>query len=314
MFVEFNVKNLFGKIPVTSELNLYYEQLIKAIAEKISSFIDTSNVEKIVVPNDFIADVVEYQRLLNMENPSVTNNEFGRAFGKILYDKNADKYVVFIDPNYATFLMEDTLYNVCFNNLDEEYKKNFYVLRQQALNLLAHELIHAEFASHAIVPEVTADYESQVESLLYQLFDEYYACRRSTIVSSEYIISYDEKYINEIEQKIIDEKWKYKTHQTELNEFCLLFHSLTKQCLIGMVSVLGSLEGKKTEEPLYKSCRLGFLVDDFRIEFDKMYVAFLAGNAITMPPLLAECINQYFDSFGVYISERPEGMYYHIPN
>lgn len=314
MFVEFNVKNLLGKIPVTSELNLYYEQLIKAIAEKFFSFIDTSNVEKIVVPDDFIADVVEYQGLLNMENPSVTNNEFGRAFGKILYDKNADKYVVFIDPNFATFLMEDTMYNACFNNLDAEYKKNLYALRQQALNLLAHELAHVEFASHAIVPEVTADYESQVESLLYQLFDEYYACRRSAVVSSEYIISHDEKYINDIEQKTIDEKWKYKTHQTELNEFCLLFHSLTKQCLIGMVSVLGSLDGKKTEEPLYKSCRLGFLVDDFRIEFDKMYVAFLDGKTITMPRVLAACVNRYFNSFGVYIAKHPEGMYYDIPD
>lgn len=74
-----------------------------------------------------------------------------------------------------------------------------------------------------------------------------------------------------------DEKWKYKTHGIELNEFCRLFHALTKQCLVGMVSVLGSLEGKKTNEPLYESCRLGFIVDDFRIEFDRMYVAFLDG-------------------------------------
>lgn len=314
MFVEFNVKNLLGQIPVTSELNLYYEQLIQAIAEKFFSFIDTSNVEKIIVPDDFIVDVLEYQELLNMENPSVTNNEFGRAFGKILFNKDTGKYVVFLDPAIATFLMEDTMYNACFNSLDEENKKSLYVARQHALNLLAHELAHVEFATHAIIPEVTPDYESQIESLLYHLFDEYYACRRSAVVSSEYIISYDEKYINDIEQKAFDEKWKYKTHGIELNEFCRLFHALTKQCLVGMVSVLGSLEGQKTNEPLYESCRLGFIVEDFRIEFERMYVAFLDGNAITMTPLLTECINHYFDSFGVYISKRPEGMYYDIPD
>lgn len=74
MLVEFNVKNLLGKIPVTLEDKLYYEQLIQIIVEKFFSFIDSSNVEKIIIPDDFIADVLEYQDLKNMANPSVTNN------------------------------------------------------------------------------------------------------------------------------------------------------------------------------------------------------------------------------------------------
>ena len=74
MLVEFNVKNLLGTIPVTSEDKLYYEQLIQIIVEKFFSSIDSSNVEKIIIPDDFIADVLEYQDLKNMANPSVTNN------------------------------------------------------------------------------------------------------------------------------------------------------------------------------------------------------------------------------------------------
>jgi hypothetical protein len=74
VLVEFNVKNLLGKIPVTLEDKLYYEQLIQIIVEKFFSFIDSSNVEKIIIPDDFIADVLEYQDLKNMANPSVTNN------------------------------------------------------------------------------------------------------------------------------------------------------------------------------------------------------------------------------------------------
>lgn len=313
MLVEFNVKNLLGTIPVTSEDKLYYEQLIQIIVEKFFSSIDSSNVEKIIIPDDFIADVLEYQDLKNMANPSVTNNEFGKAYGKVLFDKNSGKYTVFLDPEVAIFLMEDNRYNACFNDLDEENKKIVHTQRQQALNLLAHELAHVEFATHAIIPEVTLDYESQLESLLFSLFDEYYACRRSSAIG-ESIITYNEEYINDMEQKIHDEKWKYKTHVIELNEFCRLFHDLTKQCLLAMVAVLGSLEGKKTKKPLYESCRLGFIVDDFRTEFDKMYVAFRESNAITMCPSLSEKIHLYFASFGVHISERPEGVYYSIPD
>ena len=59
---------------MTLEDKLYYEQLIQIIVEKFFSFIDSSNVEKIIIPDDFIADVLEYQDLKNMANPSVTNN------------------------------------------------------------------------------------------------------------------------------------------------------------------------------------------------------------------------------------------------
>ena len=314
MLAEFNVKNLLGKVPVTPELKQYYERYIQAIAEQAFCFIDTSKVEKIIVPDDFLFDVVEYQRFLGMDNPSVTNNEFGRAFGKMLHDTKSDKYFVFVDADIATFLMDDTVFNACFNNLDEENKKRAETEQKHALNLLAHELAHVEFDTHITLPEVKKDYDSQLESLLYHLFDEYYACRRSAIVSSEYIISYNEKYIIDIEQKVIDEKWDYKTHNMGLDEFCQLFHIHTKQCLIGMVSVLGMLEDKEIEGVLYENCRLSVIVDDFKREFDKMYCDFLDGKELSMPSVLVRRIKHYYDSFGVYISQRPEDMYYDIPN
>ena len=231
----------------------------------------------------------------------------------MLFDKNSGKYTVFLDPEVAIFLMEDNRYNACFNDLDEENKKIVHTKRQQALNLLAHELAHVEFDTHAIEPEAAPDYDSQKESLLYHLFEEYYACRRSSAIG-ESIITYNENYINDMEQRIYDEKWKYKTHVIELNEFCRLFHDLTRQCLIEMVAVLGSLEDKKTKKPFYENCRIGFIVDDFRTEFDGIYVAFRESNAITMSPLLSEKIHRYFASFGVYISELPEGIFYSIPD
>lgn len=214
MQVEFNVKNLLGKIPVNPDLRQYYERVIQHIAEKRFDFIDTSNLEKIIIPDNFVSDVIEFQRTLNMDNPSVTENEFGRAFGKMLHDTKTGKFYVFIDPGFAAFLMDDTVLSACFDN-SEEAMTGARVARLQALNLLAHELAHVEFDTYANLPEAKTDLNGQLESLLYRLFEEYYACRRSAVVSSEHIISYDEKYINDIEQKIIELKWKYKTHEMD---------------------------------------------------------------------------------------------------
>lgn len=59
MIVEFNPKLLLGNITVSTELKQYYEKNIEAIATIFSEYIDISNVEKIVVPNNFVDEVLE---------------------------------------------------------------------------------------------------------------------------------------------------------------------------------------------------------------------------------------------------------------
>lgn len=314
MIVEFNVKKLFGKIPVSPKLKQCYELIIQYICEKEFAFIDTAKVEKVIIPDDFLTEVVDYQSFLGMDNPSVTRNEFGRAYGKMLHDTNQNKYYVFIDGDMASILMNDPLFSNCFGRLDEKTQKLVELERQRALNLLAHELAHVEFHEHITLPEASQEYDSQIESLLYQLFDEYYACRRSAVVSSEGFISYDEKYIADIEQKIINEKWNYKTHAMSLTEFCKLFHSYTKQSLIGMVSALGSLADKQLPDSLYGNCKVGIIIDDFKSAFEKMYDNFIKEKSMSIPRSLVANIERYYDSFGVYISRHPKGLYYDIPD
>lgn len=100
-----------------------------------------------------------------------------------------------------------------------------------------------------------------------------------------------------------------------MTEFCIQFHTLTKQSLIGMVSVLGAQE-EETEMHMtpYDKCGLSIIVSDFKIEFEKTYTTFIDEQIISINQTLAESICRYYESFGVFISTRPEGIYYDIPN
>lgn len=312
MIIEFNVTTLFDSIPVNSEVKFYYEKIIQMIVEKQFDFLDTSKVERIVIPDDFIKDVIKYQEFLNIKNPSITNNEFGRAYGKIIFNQNTEKYIVFIDSNYAVLLMTDDFFESSFKNIDKVNRSSLHLIRQKAFNLLAHELAHVEFATFSIRPEYKLCLEDQVKSLVYQLFDEYYACRRSVEVSTNYIVPYDENYIIDIERKINDVKWEYKKYKIGLNEFCRIFHDLSSQSLIGMVSVFGEMEQNKDISTFYKNCKLNTIVKDFKVCFDNLYITFLEKRSIVLPQILTQCIIKYYSSFGVYITEQSEGLYYNI--
>lgn len=311
--VEFNAEILLDKVPVTPELKIYYEMQIQSIIEKQYGYLDTSNVERIIIPNDFVSDVLDFQRSLFIERPFVTDNDFGRALGKMLYDSINKKYYIFIDSQIATFLMDDTLFNTCFKDLDEVNKCMVFSQRDYAFNLLAHELAHIEFHSNATTPVLTAMYDDQIISLLHHLFDEYYACRRSAVFPSDHYSSYNEGYIRGIEDRIIEEKWKYKRRENDLNKFVILFHDLTKQSLLGMVSVLGSLSGDPLQQPQFANCKLEVIINDFTVEFDNIYETFIERKEISFSPLLSSAIRKYFDSFSVFITQQTEGIYYDIP-
>lgn len=104
MKVEFNRKMVFNRVPVSSELKENYQFVIGFIAEDFLKSLDTQCVVMIIIPNDFITEVNEKQRLLGYEL-SVTNTSEAKAFGKMLKCKDDDTYFIFVDADIAMFLL-----------------------------------------------------------------------------------------------------------------------------------------------------------------------------------------------------------------
>ena len=86
MTVLFEATHIVNVIEVTPDLKQYYENLITVIARSFLDADTIEQIEKIVVPEDFLSAVMDFQIKNGDKNPSVTNNEFGRAFGKLLFN------------------------------------------------------------------------------------------------------------------------------------------------------------------------------------------------------------------------------------
>lgn len=314
MIVSFEAKKVVGQVPVTPELKQYYENLFAVLANRIVGKDIVDNIEAIVIPEDFISAVLAFQEEHNDGKPSVTDNEFGRAYGKMLRDPKTGKYTVFIDVMLAGHIMEDNLFNSCFKNLDEDNLSIAKRSRQESLNILAHELSHVELATTLERPKTEKSLHSGYIQQAYNLFDEYYACRKAGALFPSSIADDDEKFILDLEDRIDSERWNYKTHKMSLNQFCSIFHQLSEMTLIRLVSVLGGYAAEGRNDLPFQNSLVGKQAAEFRTCFDRLFLQVVNGDTVDFSELPTSAIDRYFRDLGVEISDTSRGLYYSIPD
>lgn len=316
MTVIFNAKKAFGFLDVTPELKQRFELVFSKFAEQVLTGVNYSNLESIIVSDNFVDDVLAFQRENLNGIEGVTSNEYGRAFGKMIYVPKQEKYYVFLDAEYASFLIDDTIFDTIISNLngDKELINRIVIQRQCAMNLLAHELEHYKFANSQTAPSVDIDsLYSQCERMMFELFDEYNAARKATEASSVSVFSYDEEYMLKIEKYIMDNRWKYNTREIDLNQFVALFHQYTRQALMYIAANIGSQHGVESDKTIFENCRCYSLTQELAQEFDSLFAKMQGGEIIVVSSRLVEWLKEYYELFKVYISETAQGWYYDIP-
>ena len=314
MIVSFEAEKVVEQVPVTPELKQYYENLFAVLTKRIVGEDVIEQIEAIVIPNDFISAVLAFQKSHNDSKPSVTDNEFGRAYGKMLYNPETGKYSVFIDIMLASYIMEDNLFNACFTNLDEENLLAVKRNRQASLNILAHELSHVELATRLNRPKTEKSLQNGYIQQAYNLFDEYYACRKAGALFPKSLADDDERFILELEEKIESERWEYKTHKISLNQFCSVFHQLSEMTLIRLVSVLGGYAAEENDALPFQNSLVGKQAAEFKKCFDNLFFQVISGYKVDFSEMPTSAIGKYFCDLGVEISETPRGLYYSIPD
>lgn len=312
MIVDFKIYNSIYDDYINKKVKEDYELYIQYLAREKFNFINTSKLEKIVITKDFMEDVKKFQKSLGI-SPSVTNNRFFKAYGKTFHNKENDKYYIFIDYEKGMFLMSDDLQKNSFKYLDEKQTNVIKTEKQIALNLLAHELSHVEFETKIGIAEFDETLDSQIRMVIYNLFSEYYACRRSAAVSSKTIALYDEQTIKKLEKEIIREKWRYKTNKIRIDDFCHIFHEYTALCMISVSCILGNQYKENTNCNIYKDCKVNKVAKIFEKEFATIYSDIKNREKIFFNSHLEDTIMRYYESFGVYPSQKEQGIYYYIP-
>lgn len=314
MHAEFQVSKLLGSIEINDGIRALYERTIEAVVLSHQDDWNIDKLEGIIIPDDFVAGVMEFQKnVLKEENPSVTDNEYGRAYGKMMYDPAGDRYYVFLDSQFATFLMGDDFFNSCFPE-GHPGRATSLMVRQQALNLLFHEISHTEFDQRIQQPVITKSLDGGLTKQAYILLDEYYACRKAARIANVSIHGDEVSFVTDLEDRIDVERWRYKRREIDLNTFVGMFHAYTKMALIRLVSILGANDAvgdKKLPFPGTKLFSVGVLLNK---EFSKLFDAIEAGKTIDIPKEVKRAIHFYFHQLGVDIEDRSKGLYYSIPD
>ena len=315
MTVFFNAQKALCAINITPELKQRFELVILKFAEQVLLGEHNSKLENITITDHFVEDVLAFQREHLNGIEGVTSNEYGRAFGKMIYVPSQEKYHVFLDSEYGSFLIDDEIMDVFISRMngDRELINNIVTQRKCAMNLLAHELEHYKFANNQVAPGVNGSFENYCERVMFELFDEYNASRRAIEVSPVSVFTCDEEYMLKIETYIMDQRLEYNKRKISLNQFVSLFHQYTRQALMYIAANVGSKHGVKNDLPVFEKCRCFSLIKDLEQAFGKLFSLSQQGEKIVVSRSLVKWLKEYYELFGVYISETAEGWYYEIP-
>lgn len=315
MIVNFNANKAFGFLNMNPELKQRFELVISSFSEQVLSGMDYSNLESITVTDNFVDDVLSFQREHLQGVESVTDNEFGRAFGKMIYVPNQGKYYIFLDAEFGSFLMDDEIMDVIISQIkeDKSLSDSFILQRKRAMNILVHELQHYIFANVQTPPDVDVSLDSKCRKLMFDLFDEYHASRKAIQYSLVSAFDYDEENILEIEKHIMANRLKYNLKEITINQFAKLFHQYTSQALMCIAANIGSKHGVESNNSVYENCRCHSLMQELEQEFDCLFTLVQQGKTISISNRLIEWLKEYYGVFKVYIHETIQGMYYVIP-
>lgn len=313
--VEYRPSKLLGVIDVTPEMRVMLESSISIHIEELIQGYDLNHLEKVVITDDFVEDVLKFQREQHYLNPSVTDNDKARALGKVLLNKETGLQVVFVDSSIGTLLLDNDFFDSASSSLSQDQgAKELMTHRKLANNIIVHEMAHVEFDSYVNEPSFLCDtYVRQVSSISWQLINEYYACRKAAAIESASIIPDASEYILELERAVMAQRRSYNLFQVSLESFVTTFSEYTRMVLIHAASIIGDAHGSNISVPDLKDCRIAGVIDKMEMALSASYLAVKARMLTEPPRELDEAIIAYHQSFEVFITNVEEGEKWDIP-
>lgn len=291
----------------------YFSNLYNSLIIDFSSSL--SKLKKVVISKTFIEDVIQFQIDNKFTQPQVTNNKYGRAFGKTIYIDSEDQFYIFLDGMLFSYLIDDNiLISIKKNVTDNTFIDNIVNNRKLAINTLRHELAHVEMDSqykYKIKSEFNV--HSFTETLSSRLLEEYYACRRVSAFYDD-ISAHTQsnaKDIQTLEDDILLERKNYNYQKTDLNTFVRI---INENILTGLIFAVSHCAHcfRNYDINDYRNLKMFCCIDRIVDELDKLYNKFMI-NTLPDYEILNKYVVKYFESFDVFLSDTPNGIYYDIP-
>lgn len=302
MRVEFRAKKLFDMVPVEEQIKTCYETTIFAFASQVVQQIDVSKLAAIIIPEDFLAEVIEFQKSIG-EQPSVTKSEHAEALGKMLYDRRQDAYYVFLDSCIAQYIMSDDFMAVF---LQGENPNAYLSRRKAALNMLTHEMAHI-----SIYDRLWMNGKVRNKSILSYfsaiIFDEYSACRISNSLVIDPLNSSNQNQICELEKLIAHECDRYKNQQINTKQFADVLFQHTELILKHMAYYVGTQHGQENQNAYYAEGSIAKVAPIFSRRLQHLFVDLKERKPLDFWSI-SDLIVLYFDTMGIQMVEYESGF------
>ncbi len=296
MKIVLDTKTIAGlHMDVTESIKQYYNIILNAVIDKYMSDLEIESLNEIIITDRLSECVKAYQREHGLTE-ELTDNEFGRVFGKTIFDSKTGKHSIFLNAEEATFLLDDSVIDR-FHKGDEEGKKNSYKQRDHIINLLAHELSHVEYNS--LITTIVSfssknPYDEYLKGLAIIMFEEYYACRRASEVSIPFYDEYLKDSIKNIESNVEKLVYKFRTNELRADIFRARFLERLQMTLDDMCYLLGDTASREHAECDLKNTKLHGIVGSIKREFNELYFSARNQHQVVVPLVIRNDVIKYY--------------------
>lgn len=299
---------------------------IKHCLDDFSKTLPLTYLEEIIICENYDAEINAFEEKNNLKKTTKTNNKYGNGSGcfRNLECDSKINYYIFIDKNYAQYfyfyLNNDDSIN---KNLSESDPNSIIMKKKLAINLLHHEYMHVY--EHFLKKEtkIYLDIIKKDElNFAIQLWQEYYACRKSS--STYYLDMLNEdkkefiKNLEEIEDTIMEKRKNCLDKKISYKEFNSYFSEYIQYILINFVYILGyvhclnckdkenfikNINNELEKYKIYSCCTI------FKDILEDLFISFPEWDSIKDIELLSQLITVYEGKLGVFRKNSSLGTY-----
>ena len=301
MTIKTEIKDIASQLGIGEDnLELFYKASIDAVMKEYNIDLAIDGLNEIIISDHLNESIKVYQREHKLLE-EVTENEFGSVFGKTIHDKKTGEQAVFLSAYDMLGLLDNDTLNKTYQN-NEDLKEDAFVRRDHLINLLIHELSHVEYNSHVNTKTGFCShnsFDSYHEGLGIIMFEEYYACRRSSEVSIPYHDKTLKKTIVDIEIEVEELVQKFRRYEINVVDFMKQFLENIQLALKYMCYLLGDIAASKTADDELKGTKIHSIIDCIKNEFDDLYKTARVSYKVFIPLSIRECVFKYYNMFKI---------------
>ena len=308
---------------------LVHKDFILQVIPIIAKDLDISNLKSIIIPENFKEELSSFQKENNLP-VEMTDNEHGVCKGKTMNLKDgSESAVIFLDKECLLYYAADNIIQKI--PYGEEIIATVYRARSFWVNTLHHELCHVDernkrksiswLQNRRIDPAEPFD---RYLDLAMILFEEYYACRKSS--GTHFILGLDTNNLVDevriIESEIFAKRTAYNDGKISLESFFQFFVSYSRLLLTRVAYALGNYycvdDDKRKEQYNWLSDKLdgtnaGEILHELDMALNNLYEVYPQWENENVLEDLADLVGYYYLLFRITLHNHGESLFISIP-